>query len=119
MTYREIKQKQKKISQLNTKIAVLRANAEGTTQQLSQAPSGSGVKDKVGGSATSIAYYENTIKALKSEIDSAINSLPDTIEGNCIRLRCKKKYSWTKLSHIIGGNNTADGVRKRCYRYRW
>ena len=119
MTYGEIKQKQKKISQLNTKIAVLRANAEGTTQQLSQAPSSSGAKDKVGDSATLITHYESTIDNIKSEIDAAIDALPNTIEGNCIRLRCKKKYSWTKLAYIAGGNNTADSIKKRCYRYDW
>lgn len=119
MTYKEIKQKQKRISQLNTKIAVLRANAEGTTQQLSQAPSSSGVKDKVGNTATLIAHYESTIDKIKGEIDAAIDSLPNTIEGNCIRLRCKKKYSWTKLAYIAGGNNTADNIRMKCYRYHW
>lgn len=119
MTYKELKQKQNRISELNTEIAKLRADAEGTTQRLSQAPSVSGTKDKVGNLATQIAYYESQKQAIISEVESAISSIPDDMIGNWLKMRINKKFSWIKIAHIAGGNNTHDSVRKRCERKVW
>ncbi len=119
MTYKELKQKQNIISELNTKIAELRADAEGTTQKLSQAPLGSGIKDKVGNMATQIAYYESQKEAMISEVESAIKSIPDDMIGGWLKMRINKRFSWIKIAHIAGGNNTYDSVRKRCERKVW
>ena len=119
MTYKELKQKQKRISELNTKIAKLRADAESITQKLSKAPCSSGIKDKIGKLVTEIAYYEDEKKALISEIESAIQNIPDDMIGNWLRLKINKKFSWKKIACLAGGNNTHDSVRKACVRKIW
>lgn len=119
MTYKEIKQKQKRIAELKLRIEQLRVDAESITQKLSPAPAGGGVSDKVGNAATMITHYEQMIANLKAEIGAALENIPDTIEGTCIKLRVTKHYSWTKLSLVIGGNITPDGIRKKIFRYFW
>ena len=119
MTYKDLKQMQKDISNLNVKIYELKDEAESITQKLSQSPCSSGMKDKIGELTTSIVHYENKKKLLVYKLESAINSLPDTLEGNCIRFRVRKKFTWTKIACIIGGYYTADYVRIRCSNYEW
>ena len=119
LTYAEILQKQKRIKTIQTKLELLRAEAEGITQKLSPTPSGGRISDKVGNSATLIYGLTNEIDQLDQEIKAAINSLPDSFEGNCIKLRIRRHYTWRKLSFVIGGANTPDSIKKMCYRYRW
>lgn len=119
MTYKELKQKKNRISELNTEIAKLRAEAEDTTQKLAQAPSSSGIKDKVGNLVTQIAYYESQKQAIVLEVESAIKAIPNDMIGNWLKMRINKNFSWIKIAHIAGGYNTHDSVRKRCERYSW
>ena len=119
MNYAEIQRKQKRIQALRVKIELIRAEGEKTTASLSPSPNSSQTSDKVGNTATSVLSYENDIKGLQKEIDAAVDSLPDTLEGNCIRLRIKRHYSWRKLSFVVGGSNTAESIKKMCYRYKW
>ena len=119
MRYKDLKQMQKDISNLNAKIYDLKDEVESITQKLSQSPCGSGMKDKIGELTTAIIHNENQKKILVSKLETAIDSLPDTLEGNCIRLRVRKKFSWSKIACKIGGYYSADYVRIRCSNYEW
>ena len=119
MRYKDLKQMQKDISNLNAKIYDLKDEVESITQKLSKSPCSSGVKDKIGELTTSIVHCEDEKKLLVSKLESAIDSLPDTLEGNCIRFRVRKKFTWTKIACIIGGYYTTDYIRIRCSKYVW
>lgn len=119
MTYAEIKCKQKKIAELRSKVECLRAEAESTTQKLSQVPAGGGVSDKVGAAAVRIAHYESLIKDIQYDIQTALSSLPDTLEGHCVQLKIQKHYSWVKIAHVVGKNYSAEALRKRVFRLKW
>ena len=119
MTYREIRRKQKKISEYRIRIEVLKAKAESTTTKLSPTTGGSGVGDKVGEFAAQIYEISKNIETLEDEIRKAIDSLPDTLEGNCIRLKICRRYSWRKISFVLSGSDNAESVKKMCQRYSW
>ena len=121
MTYKELKKKQNKIKELRLDIADIKSSAEKITQSISGVPASSGVSDKVGNNATRIVHIENQIKDIQAEIDTELDRLPDSFIKKCIILRLKneKFYTWHRLSCIVGGSNTADGIRKMCVRKKW
>lgn len=119
MTYKELKRMQEDISKLNTEIFTLRSEVENTIQKLSQVPLGSGVKDKVGELTTIITYKENLKEMLIADFKDAMSRIPNTLEGNCIKLRVQKGFCWAKITTIAGGCNNVDSMKKKCYRYVW
>lgn len=119
MTYAEIKQKQKRIAELNLRIEGLRSDAEAINSKLSHAPVSCGEKDRVGNIVAQIVSYEEAADMLRQEIKEALDRIPRTIEGECIRLRVRRRYTWTRLAHIIGGGNNAASIKMRCYRFKW
>lgn len=119
MTYKELKEIQVEICTLRSEIAKIRSGAESTTQTLSDMPAGGGISDKVGDAVVKIKVISDRIGALNRKLSSALDDLPKSLEAHCIVLKIKRRYSWVKIAQIIGGNNTADGVRMKVYRYRW
>ena len=80
---------------------------------------GSGVSDKVADRAERIIELENRIIAKRDEIqrlqDEAIayiESIPDSLTRQIIYYRCVSLMSWRRVAYEVGGNNTADSVRK-------
>lgn len=119
MTYYELKRIQSEIQRLKAKIETLRESAESTTQTLSDMPAGGGTSDKVGDTVIKIKDLSDKVDTLYRRFYSALDSLPESLEAHCIVLKVKRKYSWVKIAYIVGGGNTADGIRKRCHRYFW
>ena len=80
---------------------------------------GSGVSDKVADRAERIIELENRIIAKRDEIqrlrDEAVEyiySIPDSLTRQIIYYRCVSLMSWRRVAYEVGGNNTADSVRK-------
>jgi hypothetical protein len=119
MTYTELKCIQQEIYRLRAKRADLRESAEKITQTLSDMPTGVGTSDKIGEAIIKIQTLNERIDFLNDRFCSALNSLPESLEAHCIVLRIKRQYSWVKIAHIVGGGNTADGVRMKVNRYQW
>ena len=120
LTIREIKKINREISQLKSKLIRLDAEATKTTQTISDMPGVVSVSDKVGNMATQIADIQREIQNLEIYRNSALNRLSnDKFEENCLFMRLSLRYSWTKIALQVGGDNTADGVRKLCERYSW
>ena len=80
---------------------------------------GSGVSDKVADRAERIIELENRIIAKRDEIqrlrDEAVEyiyGIPDSLTRQIIYYRCVSLMSWRRVAYEVGGNNTADSVRK-------
>lgn len=120
MTVKDIKNIDKNISNFRSKIARIEGEAMNTSPNTSGMPSANSVSDKVGGSVAQIVDIQKEIQNLEILRNSALNRLSrDVFEENCIFMRFSLKYSWTRIAMECGGNNTADGVRKMCERYKW
>ena len=121
MTAREIKQINKEIVKLRSKITRLESEAFKITPTLSELPSnGNNVSDKVGNSVAEITDIKREIQNLEILRNSALNRLSrEKFEENCLFMRLSLHYSWRKIAMQIGGNNTPDSIRKMCERYSW
>ena len=121
MTAKEIKQINKDIIRLRSKIIRLESEAFKITPTISPSPAGSGkVSDKVGNSVAEISDIKREIQNLEILRNSALNRLSrDKFEENCLFMHLSLRYSWTKIAMQVGGENTPDSIRMMCNRYSW
>lgn len=120
MTAKRIKQINKEISRLKAKVVRLESEATNTAPKLSDSPGAGSVSDKIGNAVTQITDIQREIQNLEILRNSALNRLSrDIFEENCLFMRLSLHYSWNKIAMQVGGNNTADGIRKICERYSW
>ncbi len=120
MTAKKIKYINKEISRLKAKVIRLESEAVNTTPRLSDTPGVGGASDKIGNAVTEITDIQREIQNLEILRNSALNRLSrDIFEENCLFMRLSLHYSWAKIAMQVGGNNTADGIRKICERYSW
>ena len=115
---REINMWQRELDSLKTKSKV-------SSPVLTGMPEGKGTTgDRVGNSATRIAYLEQKIKDKKAELEilrtnviEYIMSIDDSLTRQIVKLRCIDLKTWTKIAIAVGGYNTADSVRMIYNRY--
>lgn len=114
---KEIEEQQRRIEELET----LATKSTGTITGL---PHETGISDKVGKYASEISDLKNSlnfnIKKCFSELnklDRYVRNIDDSFIRQIIIYRFINNFSWTKIAWKIGGNNTAEGVRKKLYRY--
>lgn len=120
LTAKEIKHINKEISRLKAKAIRLENEATNTAVKLSDMPGSDGSSDKIGNTVTQIADIQREIQNLEILRNSELNRLSrDIFEENCLFMRLSLHYSWAKIAIQVGGNNTADGIRKMCERYSW
>lgn len=120
MTARELRNIDREINKLKSKIARLEGEATKITLELNDMPSGGGISDTVGNITTQIVHIQREIQRLEIIKKEEINRLSnDIFQENCLFMYYGLRYSWTKIATKIGGNNTADGIRMMCERYEW
>lgn len=56
-------------------------------------------------------------EAVKQELEEAIDKCDDYRISLIMKYRFIDLLTWQQIANRIGGNNTADGVRKACNRY--
>ena len=112
------------LAELQETLEGLRRSAQPRTQVFTGMPHAGGVSDRVGDLAVEIAYMEAEIKALQEEIAvheatilSFIQSIPDPRTRTIFRLRFIRGLMWCEVAAILGGGNSASGVKMACYRY--
>lgn len=83
-----------------------------------------GVKDRTGTTAAKIEELRNILvdkqyKVLmeRNRLEQYIASVDDSHMRQILTLRFVDGDSWQKVAMEIGGNNTADSVRKACRRF--
>ena len=119
MTYFDLKSLRKRIDTQKLKVQEVREEAYKTTPPVT-GTQGSGAKqDKLGAVVCRIDEEENKQKALEIKLEQEFYKIPDPHIRTAITCKLKYKWSWNKIAMAIGGNNTGDGVRMMCTRYRW
>lgn len=127
MTKKELSQLyylKKEIRQLEQRIKELETAATGCTAKITGLPHGTGINDKIGNYAAQIADLKSLLDLnLKkcfyelNRLDRYIESVNDPLLRQILTYRFINGYSWSKISYMIGGNNTADGLRIKMMRF--
>lgn len=127
MTVKELSQLyylNREIERDKQRLAELEAAAESDTAKITGMPHGSGAGDKIGRYAADIADLRALIELNIqkcwyefSRLNRYIAGIDDSLIRQILTLRFVNGLPWQQVAMSIGGNNTADGVKKVCYRY--
>ncbi len=114
---KEIKEQQKRLSELE-------ALATSCTAKITGLPNGNGVSDKIANYATEIADLKSLLDLnLKkcfyelNRLNAFINGIDDSLMRQIVLYRFEDLMSWRQIAIAIGGNNKADSLRKKLFRY--
>lgn len=110
----------KDIAEKKKELSEKEAQIDSITVDLSGMPKGQGVHDNVSKLACEIAELKAVIEeqeARRDRITEFIYSIDDVRLRMIFELKFIRKFSWRKVAFRIGGGNTADSVKKACYRY--
>lgn len=120
MTAKEIKDMNKEIARLRSKLVRLESEAFKITPALSDAPGSGGMSDKIGNAVSQITDIQREIQNLEILRNSALNRLSrEKFEENCLFMHYSLHYSWQKIASTIGRTDAVESIKKACYRYRW
>ena len=115
---REIEMDTKRLEELEAKAGGL------ASPSLSGMPHGNEVSSKVEREAVEIASLKEIIESKKKRclverriLEEFIATIPDSLTRQIFTYRFVNGLQWGQVAASIGGNNTADGVRKICNRY--
>lgn len=121
MTVREIKTVNSEIKHLIRKINYLRDSAVNISPSLSADTVSGGNQDKIASAVAEIADCEHKLSRLRAYRNYHLDKLSkDNDIEYCIWLHLARNYSWRKIAVTTDGRpDTAESIRKRCYRYKW
>lgn len=127
MTIRELSQLyhlNREIEMDRRRLQALEAKALPGAQRLTGMPGGSDVSDIVGDSAAEIADLQSIIDAKlrqclceRKRLEQYISGIDDSLLRQIFTYRFVNGLTWNQVAACIGGDNTADGVRKAVKRY--
>lgn len=119
MNYFDLKELYKRIQEQKLKVALAEEKGMSITNSLNDMPTSGGTSNKVA-DAVECAYLERQKqKKLEDELDGYIAAIPNSYVKQIIISKVKGNLSWNKIAMQLGGNNTGDGVRMMCTRYKW
>ena len=127
MTLRELSKYYKlreRLERNREMLTSLYAAAGPGAQAITGMPHATGVSDGVAGLIIEIADLEEHIDDLKAEcaqekkkLEKYIGAIKDDQTRMIFRLRFIHCMTWLEVADTIGGRNTANSVKKTCYRY--
>ena len=127
MTLRELSRYYKlheRLERNREMLTSLYAAAEPGAQVITGMPHTAGVSDGVGVLAIEIADLKERIDDLEAEcaqekkkLEKYIGAIKDDQTRMIFRLRFIHCMTWLEVADTIGGGNTANSVKKTCYRY--
>ena len=121
MNYKSIKRIKKQIEDTTIKLECARASAANVTPKMNGQPRAKNSKQsRVEDATVTIITLEERLAKLYEELSSAINSIPDTPEGDIVRLKAIYGYTWRYIAHVKTGNgNNHNSIRMSVQRYEW
>lgn len=119
LNYYELKGIKKKIETQKLKVAAARDKSVSINAASDGSPHGSGVSDRVVMSVEQIITKEERLNELYTQLTEGIKSIPDEYIKTLVHCKLVKGWSWNRIAHEAGGNNSGDSIRKLCVRYHW
>lgn len=119
MNYYELKGIKKKIETQKLKVAAARDKSVSINAASDGSPHGSGVSDRVVMSVEQIITKEERLNELYTQLTEGIKSIPDEYIKTLVHCKLVKGWSWNRIAHEAGGNNSGDSIRMAVVRYRW
>lgn len=119
MNYYELKEIRRKLDAQKLKVAAARDQAVSISSATDGSPHGSSVLDRVGMSVGQIITKEERLNELYTQLTEGIKSIPDEYIKALVHCKLVKGWSWNRIAHEAGGNNSGDGIRMAVVRYRW
>ena len=127
MTARELKNLyylKKEIKEQQRRLAELEAAATNCSSKITGLPSGEGISDRIGNYAAQIAdlraLLDLNVKKSFYELNRLIRyigGIEDPLIRQIMIYRFENHMSWQQIERAIGGNNKAESLRKKLYRY--
>lgn len=109
----------REIAEDKRRLAELEVAAVSPTAKITGLPHATGAHDKIGNMAILIAEQRSMIELKMQQsvieyrrITRYIDSIDDVQMRMILSLRYVNGLSWQQVAYSVGGNNTADGVRK-------
>lgn len=107
-----------------SRIKELEALASSSTSRITGLPNSTDISNKVQKYAVQIADLKSELDIKLSKclnelknISEYINSIDDPLIRQIMSYRFISCFSWEKTARSIGGNNKAESLRKKLYRY--
>lgn len=119
LNYYELKGIKKKIDTQKLRVAAARDQAVSIGVSADSMPHGGGVSDRVGVSVGQIITKEERLNELYTQLTEGIKSIPDEYIKTLVHCKLVKGWSWNRIAHEAGGNNSGDSIRMAVVRYRW
>ena len=127
MTKKELKNLyylKKEIKEQQKRLVELEMLATKCSNDISEIPHGNRILDKVGNYAVEIADLKRLLDLNLKKCFYELNRLQrfiQSVEDPLVKLimiyRFEKNMSWVQIEIAIGGNNKAESLRKKLYRY--
>ncbi len=127
MTARELKNLcylKKEIKEQQRRLAELEAAATNCSIEITGLPSSKGISDRIGNYTAQIADLRalldlNIEKSFYewNRLIRYIGSVADPLIRQIMIYRFENHMSWQQIERAIGGNNKAESLRKKLYRY--
>ena len=128
MTVKELSQiyyLKREIADCKKKLKELELQRDGSSVIIDDMPHGKGpAKSKVEQLAADIVDIKAIIHAKqieciheRSRVERFIAGIPDSLTRLIFSARFVDCLSWDDVADFVGGSNTGDSVRMRCYRY--
>ena len=115
---------EKEVTQQKERLAELESAARNITSPLTGAPRKSEKTDKTGNVAIQIADMKTLLDLSiqkcwreKNRLMRYIMEIDDSLMRQIMLCRFVDCLNWIQVAWKIGGNNTAESVKKACYRF--
>ena len=119
MNYLDCKGLKRDIARQRLKVAELRESRVRISPDLSGMPRCQQTGSKIELTVEALMMEQLRLEGMEHRLTAMIDSIPDGFMQEIFMLRVLKNKTWVWISLHISGHNSADSVRKMCYRYRW
>lgn len=119
MNYLDCKGLKRDIARQRLKVAELRESKVRISPDLSGMPHSQQTGSKIERTVEALTMEQLRLEGMEHRLTAMIESIPDEFIREIFRLRILRNKTWVWIALHISGHNSADSVRKMCYRYRW
>lgn len=119
MDYFDLKEISNELKNQRLKVAMAEEKSISLEQNISGIPSGGTNLNKISVVVEQTEEERKKLDMLEHKLRDEIAIIPNEYFREIIECKLLHNWSWTKIAMKIGNNNTGDGIRMSCTRYKW